>query len=115
MARQPEDLWDGCYEGDHRKMAPEQFKQVFCDNCMNAGCTHSKGVGTGWVKRMMTQEDRLLNNPQFADPNDPRFRDIAGIDFEDMLREALAIEISEKKGDWSAPTEAEIGQAAAEL
>ena len=36
------DLFDGCYEGEHRKaMSPEEFTQTFCSACMNAGCQNS--------------------------------------------------------------------------
>ena len=82
---------------------------------MNAGCTNSRGAGTTWVQRIMTQEDRLLHNPNFADPGDSQWEEITGLNFKDMLREALAIEVSSKKGDWSIPTEQEISQRAAEL
>lgn len=114
MSNSLPDLWDECYTGEHRKhLAPEQFKQMFCGICLNHGCQNSRGAGTLWSRRMQTQEDRLLNNPNFADAS-------AGIrlglpDFKDLFREALAIEISDRKGDWEPVTEAEIGQAAAEL
>ena len=110
------DLWNNCYDGEHRKaMTPEVFKQTFCDACMNSGCTNSKGAGTQWMKRMLTQEDRLLNNPQFADTDDPRFSGFAEMNFKNMMQEALAIEIADRKGDWEIPTQEEIGQAAAEM
>jgi len=108
-----QDLWEECYTGQHRKVSPGEFKNTFCANCMNAGCKNSKGSGMSWVKRIMTQEDTLLNNPKFADPSDPRFRHL--VDFQDKLREALAIEVATQRGDWEVPTSREIGQAAAEL
>ena len=108
------DLWDECYSGEHRKLlSPEQFKQTFCGICLNHGCRNSRGAGTLWNRRMETQEDRLLNNPNFADP---RTAERMGMpDFKDLFRQALAIEISDRKGDWEPVTEAEIGQAAAEM
>jgi hypothetical protein len=110
------DLWDSCYEGEHRKMlSPEAFRAQFCDACMNAGCRNSKASRTSWGERMETQVERLLTSPNFADPSDPRFRELASMVFEDRLREALAIEVSSRKGDWEPVTEAEIGRAAAEL
>lgn len=110
------DLWNNCYDGEHRKaMSPEVFKQTFCDACMNTGCSNSKGAGTQWMKRMLTQEDRLLNNPDFANTNDPRFSGFAEMNFKNMMQEALAIEIADRKGDWEVPTQEEIGQAAAEM
>jgi len=108
------DLFDGCYDGEHRKLlAPEQFKQMFCGVCMNVGCRNSKGAGTKWNKRILTQEDRLLHNPDFAPENAAT---VLGLpDFPDMLRQALAIEISDQRGDWEPVTDADIGRAAAEM
>ena len=113
MKRIP-DLWENCYDGDHRKLlAPEQFRQMFCNVCLNQGCSNSKGTGSKWSRRMSTQEDRLLKNPMFAGSN---AADAMGLpDFKDMMREALAIEISSKRNDWEVVTEAEVGRAAAEL
>jgi|APSaa5957512622_1039677.scaffolds.fasta_scaffold25831_2 hypothetical protein len=110
------DLWDGCYDGEARqKMSPEQFRKTFCAVCTNPGCRNSRGVGTLWAKRMMGQEDLLLNNPRFADPDDPQYKAIRAMPFENMIRQALAIEVSNRKGDWSIPTELEIGRAASEM
>jgi hypothetical protein len=116
MIRSLPDLWDGCYDGEHRKtMSPQQFRETFCANCLNAGCKNSTAAGSKWIQRMLTQEDRLLDNPLFADENDPQFRAIREQDFQDMVRQALAIEVSTRKGDWSVPTDAEIGAVAAEM
>lgn len=114
MSKQLPDLFDGCYEGEHRKaMSPEEFTQTFCSACMNAGCRNSRGAGMKWTQRMLTQEDRLLNNPDFAPDNTAA---ILGLpDFPDMLREALAIEISNQRGDWEPVTQADVGRAAAEM
>jgi len=114
MSKSLPDLFDGCYDGEHRKLlAPEQFKQMFCGVCMNVGCRNSKGAGTKWNKRILTQEDRLLHNPDFAPENTAT---VLGLpDFPDMLRQALAIEISDQRGDWEPVTDADVGRAAAEM
>lgn len=114
MSKQLPDLWDGCYDGEHRKLlAPEQFKQMFCKVCLNPGCRNSRGAGSKWNQRMLTQEDRLLNNPAFAPETTA---DIMGLpDFKNMIQDALRVEISTKKNDWEPVTEAEIGRAAAEM
>lgn len=109
------DEWNNCYTGAHQKVSPEEFRKTFCDVCMNPSCQNSKGVGTAWARRMATQADELLNNPNFADPNDPEFRQIREMDFESMIQEALAIHISEQRGDWSVPDTADIGREAAKL
>ena len=114
MGKAIPDLWDNCYDGEHRKLlAPEQFKQMFCNVCMNVGCSNSRGAGTKWSHRMMTQEDRLLHNPAFAPDNTA---EIMGLpDFKNMIQEALRIEISTQRGDWEPVTDADVGRVAAEM
>jgi hypothetical protein len=114
-ARQLPDLWNSCYEGEHRKLSPAEFREEWCGKCLNTGCRNSRGTELKWLQRMLTQEDILLDNPRFADPQDPKFQRIREQDFQDMVRHALTIEVSTRKGDWSIPTEAEIGRAAAEM
>jgi hypothetical protein len=96
-------------------MPPEQFKQTFCAVCQNEGCKNSRAAGTLWSRRMATQVEDLLTNPKFADLDDPMFREIRSLDFQDKVREALAIEVSSRKGDWSVATEHEVAALAAEL
>lgn len=102
------DRWGECYEGVHRKTSPEEFKNLFCANCMNASCTNSKGSGMSWVQRMATQADRLLNNPSFAHQQDPEFQGIRNLDFKDMLHREISLQISTAKGDWSVPSPIEV-------
>jgi len=109
------DRWNECYEGIHQQTPPEQFKQLFCSQCMNTSCTNSKGAGMAWVQRMSTQADRLLNNPNFANIEDPEFQAIRSLDFKNLLREQITIHLSEEKGDWSVPSEREISREAAKI
>ena len=111
-----QDLWDSCYSSDHRKtLSPEEFRKTFCDQCMNTRCQNSKGSGTSWAKRILTQEDRLLKNPLFSDPRDPQYQKIKAMDFESVLREVIAVDIAEARGDWSIPTPHDIGREAAAI
>jgi hypothetical protein len=114
MTRKLPDLWEGCYDGEHRKLlAPEQFKQMFCEVCLNPGCTNSKNAGSKWNRRMMDQEDILLKNPRFAPEN---AAEVMGLpDFRDMLQEALRIEISSGRSDWEPVSDRDVAMAAAEL
>ena len=101
-----EDYWDECTIGN--QMPPKEFEQRFCRVCKNQEC-HRAGWGESrWVERMSTQVDRLLDNPNFADPRDPQYRHIREHDFPDLLREAIRVEIIEQKGDWSIPTETDV-------
>jgi hypothetical protein len=109
-------LWDECYSGDATKnLNPAQFKQTFCDHCQNVECENSRVNQSKWAHRMATQADVLLNNPRFADMDDPMFRDIRTMNFEDRVREALAVEITTRKNDWSIPSETEVAAMALEV
>lgn len=114
MADSTPDLWDTCYEGEHRKLlSPEQFRQMFCDVCMNVGCQNSRGFGTKWNHRIRTQEDRLLVNPQFAPPGTAELMGLP--DFQSMLRDTLAAKISTRKNDWEPVTDEEVAREAARM
>ena len=114
MADSTPDLWDTCYEGEHRKLlAPEQFKQMFCDVCMNAGCKNSRGFGTKWNQRIRTQEDRLLINPQFAPDGTAELMGLP--DFKSMLRDTIVAEISTRKNDWEPVSDDEVAREAARM
>lgn len=110
----PSDFWGECYD-PAGGMSPNQFTGTFCNRCMNQECGRSAAEGTSWFRRVSTQEERLLVNPNFADPRDPRFRDVANLDFRSALREAIAIEIADRRGDWSVPTDAEIAREASRV
>lgn len=110
------DMWNDCYAGDHaRNMSPESFRFQFCSRCGNSRCTNSASGQTRWQRRIETQEDILLNNPQFADPNDPRYREVRELDFPDLLRKAMKLEISSQRGDWEPVTETQAMEYVADL
>jgi hypothetical protein len=95
------DMWNECYSGEHQRItSPEAFKYQFCSQCRQAACTNSAMGKSRWQARIETQEDRLLNHPMFADPNDPQFQEVRQLDFPDLLRKAMKLEISARKGDW---------------
>lgn len=94
--------------------SPKEFMEVMCRRCRQPECTHA-----GWSKdlfslRVEHQADRLLN-PVQADPRLPRYARITGVDFKDMLHQAIRLEISERRGDWTPPDEIDISDGVAEL
>lgn len=105
------DLFNQCYSGDHQRMPPEQFKQTFCAACQNSGCKNSRTGQSLWMTRILTQEETLLRNPNFA----PEEMGASLPDFKDMIQRALALEISERKGDWSVASPIEVTNAARTL
>ncbi len=105
-----------CYVGQHASLqSPDAFRKSFCALCRNPACSNSLVAGSKWQHRMDTQEDRLLINPQFGDPTDPRFSDLLQQDFKDRVREVMALEISSAKGDWEPVTDAEVDAAMVNL
>jgi|GEM_PF-1741531 len=108
------DLWNECFVPS-MEVSPNDFERMFCRQCRNPTCDRSAGSGLRWLKRILTQEDRLLSNPKFADPNDPRFKEIRSVEFPSALKEAMKLEISDRRGDWTVPTEADTMRMAAEM
>lgn len=94
---------------------PESLKANVCSGCKAARCVNAQGKFTLFEKRVSTQVDRLLTNPKFADPRDPRFKQISAVDFPDMARHAVALEITTRKNDWSIPTEDEVSELTEDL
>lgn len=88
-----------------------EFKDLFCQRCWNPDCRRAGQSETSWYHRVSTQVRRLLENPNIANYNDPKFYNIIKQKFEDKRREALKIEIANKKGDWTVPSEEEIEKA----
>ena len=58
----------------------EDFKATFCATCMNTSCKQSKWRDSSWEQRMDRQE-KMINNPEFADPSDPKFANISAQHF----------------------------------
>ncbi len=109
-----QDLWEECFD-PKLNVAPQAFSSQFCSRCTQPACSRSLTSRSRWMGRILTQEDRLLDNPKFADTKDPKFRELAGMDFKNMLRQALAIEISSRANDWTIPTEDQIAREAAKV
>jgi hypothetical protein len=97
------DLWDkGCYDG---KSDPKDFENLFCRRCRNPDCVRAGWSQDQFSERVAGQSDLLLN-PKMANPNDPRHRRVRGMDFPDLLREAVRLEASDVRGDWTLPADA---------
>lgn len=86
----------------------KEFMAAWCQKCRNSACRNA-GWGTSkWISRMATQEDRLLNNPFFADSEDPSFDYVREVDFPDLLKQAVRLEIASRNNDWEIPAEEEV-------
>ena len=88
---------------EQKLVSDNDFRKLFCARCRNSDCVFSEGGENRWVNRMATQEERFLDNPLFAEPDDPRFTEIRALHFEEALERAYQMELSDQCGDWSIP------------
>lgn len=103
-----DDFTDGCLDSARvkdRKLNEKELRGSFCRQCKNYKCGHARWGVPGWEERIQTQEDRLLNNPNFGSTDDPKFSHIREVDFPDLVKKAIMLETADKKGDWSLPNE----------
>ena len=74
---------------------PEEIKalgETYCYRCWRKDCLRARAEDTLWNHRMATQEDRLLINPNFADPDDPKYDNIRKLNFEDLFNRAIQLQ-----------------------
>jgi hypothetical protein len=62
------DLYLQC--NDQGLMSAEKFEETFCNQCKNRECVRAGWAFSNWDKRILTQEDRLLINPNIASKED---------------------------------------------
>ena len=96
---------DWLRECNDQNVPPQEFHQIFCVRCRNPDCTRAGYAGSLWTNRITTQVERLLENPLFADLSMPQYAKVNALDFPDALRQALRIEIANKRKDWEVPPE----------
>jgi len=63
------DLYLQCNDGSSG-MTAEQFEEVFCQQCKNRECVRASWAFSTWDKRILTQVDRLLLNPNLVRQQD---------------------------------------------
>lgn len=76
------------------------FREKFCHWCRNPDCVNAKWAQDRFSKRVANQADRLLN-PISVSAHSPRYAILS--DFPDMLREAMRLEVSDRRSDWEVP------------
>jgi hypothetical protein len=87
MSSSKKDLLDGCMDSISIKSTVEEFKQAFCDVCLNPECVRSAWSNSLWDIRMRRQEGALFN-PNIVDPeSDPLFLEIAKKSFDPVSPE----------------------------
>jgi len=91
-----------CFQAQFQ-LTEQEFRGTFCQRCKNQDCELAEWGDSDWVDRISTQVERLLTNPLFANPNDPRYQALQQIPFADMAHRAYQLEIADQKGDWEIP------------
>lgn len=61
------DFFIECNEGG--LMSPPEFERTFCNQCKNRECVRAEWAFTKWDRRILTQADRLLVNPNIVAQN----------------------------------------------
>ena len=83
------DFFVECNEGG--LMSPPEFERTFCNQCKNRQCVRADWAFSTWDKRILTQVDRLLVNPNIVLQSDgSRWEGVA--DFEGF-QEPQVIEV----------------------
>lgn len=62
------DFFVECNEGG--LMSPPEFERTFCNQCKNRQCVRADWAFSSWDKRILTQVDRLLVNPNIVLQNE---------------------------------------------
>jgi len=93
------DFLEGCND---QHVPVTDFMDIFCKRCRNRDCIHAGWAEDRFSVRIAGQEERFFN-PERADPRLPKYAQILASEFQDMLHHAMALEISEKRGDWEIP------------
>lgn len=58
------DFFVECNEG--AMMSPPEFENTFCNQCKNRQCVRAGMAYSTWDKRILTQVDRLIKNPNIV-------------------------------------------------
>jgi len=96
---------DWLRECNDQNVPTPEFTNIFCIRCRNLECSRAGYSGSLFADRVSTQVERLLTNPLFADLSLPQYAKIHAQDFPDAVRQALRIEIANKRKDWTLPPE----------
>lgn len=94
----PSDLLDKFCRDPRLGVSDQEFESLFCHRCRNQECTRANWGRDEFMRRVETQADRLLH-PQQGDP--ARYKNL--VDFASMFQEAMRLEVSAARGDWTVP------------
>ena len=106
------DLLQDCVQSVQGKMnqrvSPDMVTRDCCPYCHHPKCQRAGWADSKWQARMDTQEDYLLDNPNFSDLTLPSHMEVHDLDWSDIRRQAMKLEISRRRGDWTPVTDADL-------
>ncbi len=99
-------LHNGCIQAlqkkENRRVIPDEITKHLCQQCRNHECSRAGWVESQWLFRMQNQRKWLLDDPQFADLEDPHWKTVQMEHaIEDRFQSAMAIEAHARRGDWA--------------
>lgn len=89
--------------GKNPNFGASEFRDLFCRVCRNPVCVNHQ-ADDPFAARISNQHERMTR-PTQADPSLPKYANIVQADFANLLNQAVKLEISAKRNDWS-PVEA---------
>jgi len=95
------DFLEDCISDVGVKKDYPAFQQTFCAHCRNRDCLHAKWSGDKFAARVAAQPERLFKPNQVGNTQNPKYAQLS--DFIDNLREAMRLEIVDRKKDWEVP------------
>jgi hypothetical protein len=104
------DLTEQCLSEIGGKNTESFLRNNFCSRCQNKECSVSEFSNSLWENRVRTQEYRFFENPNIADPDDPKFETIRKLEFTDLLDNALMREVVNKNNNWIIPSKEEVSK-----
>lgn len=90
------------------KVKVSELREYFCNFCNNQSCEHAKMGHSSWVERITTQEERLLENPNFADLQNSKWESLRAIDFPERVDEIIRLSPNLSMGSWDPPEDVDI-------
>ena len=79
-----------------------QFNEFYCKRCRQPECERAQWSRDNFAQRVATQAERMLHpQNQIRVTDTPKYAMLT--DFVDMAREAVRLEISDRRGDWNVP------------
>ena len=96
-----QDLYTGCND---QGVPEKDFTEMFCNRCRNTSCVRAGWATSTWDRRISTQVDRLLLNPNIISQEGTKWEEIPNFE---------SLEITGEVEVWDFPKQEAVVQAVA--